>query len=141
MSTLHLSDTLLDGYVALFDQLGPKDQAILLNKLTESTKNAPQPPAHTPTVVYLSEPANAPSLDELAGSWDFDETPELTAHRTRGVRTQNRNYHFEKEADPNGIASAREVFGAWGGEANREDVDRMLRTIAENRTLEREVEL
>ncbi|MCL2624154.1 MAG: hypothetical protein FWD31_10865, partial [Planctomycetaceae bacterium] len=41
MSTLHLSDTLLNGYVALFTQLGPQDQTILLNKLTESIKEAP----------------------------------------------------------------------------------------------------
>jgi hypothetical protein len=39
MSTLHISDTLLDGYVALFQQLAPSDQAILLDKLMEPTKN------------------------------------------------------------------------------------------------------
>ena len=38
MSTLHLSDSILDGYVTLFRQLEPRDQTILLNKLAESTE-------------------------------------------------------------------------------------------------------
>ena len=35
MPTLHLSDSLLDDYVALFAQMGLRDQAILLNRLRE----------------------------------------------------------------------------------------------------------
>jgi len=95
MSTLHLSDTLLDGYVALFHQLAPRDQTILLNKLTET--------------VSIDVPVSCVSL--------------------------------EKVADPSGVEAARQVFGAWGGEENREDVNQMIQAIAENRMWEREVQI
>ena len=48
---------------------------------------------------------------------------------------------YEKTADPTGLEEARRIFGVWGGEENREDVEQMLRAIAENRMLEREVVL
>ena len=38
MPTLPLSVTLLDGYVALFAQLRPRDQTIFLNRQTKSVK-------------------------------------------------------------------------------------------------------
>ena len=95
MSTLHLSDTLLDGYVALFHQLAPGDQTILLNKLTK--------------MVSIDIPVSCASL--------------------------------EKPADPSAVEAARQVFGAWGGEENREDVDRMIQAIAEHRMWEREVSI
>ena len=46
---------------------------------------------------------------------------------------------YERAADPTGVDAARQLFGAWSGEENREDVEQMLRAIAENRMLEREV--
>jgi hypothetical protein len=90
MSTLHLSDALLDDYVALFQQLTPKDQTVLLNALTESA---------------------------------------------------NKKFCLERVADPSGAEGARQVFGVWSGEENREDVEQMLRAIEENRMLEREVKI
>jgi hypothetical protein len=90
MSTLHLTDSLLDGYVALFHQLEPRDQTILLNVLVDSA---------------------------------------------------NKNYSLERVADPTGVDGARQVFGAWGGEENREDIEQMLRAMEENRMLEREVKI
>jgi hypothetical protein len=84
MSTLSHSDSLLNDYVAMFQQLEPTEQVILLGKL---------------------------------------------------------NYSLEKTADPAGVEAARQICGAWGGEENREDVEQMLRAIAENRTQEREVKI
>jgi len=46
---------------------------------------------------------------------------------------------YEKAADPTGVEAAKRLFGVWGGEENRDDVEQMLRAIAENRMLEREV--
>jgi len=40
---------------------------------------------------------------------------------------------YERAADPTGVDAARQLFGAWSGEENREDVEQMLRAIAENR--------
>jgi hypothetical protein len=90
MTTLRLSNSLLDGYVALFRQLDPKDKTILLDSLAES---------------------------------------------------QSQNYGLEKEPDPTSVEAARQIFGAWSGEENRQDVEQMLRAIADNRMLEREVKL
>ena len=98
MTTLHLSDSLLDGYVAMFRRLESNDQTILLDKLT-------------------------------------------SAEKKMSVPEKNRQFCFEKVADPGGIEAARQVFGAWGNEANREDIDLMVQAIAENRAWDPEVEI
>ena len=54
---------------------------------------------------------------------------------------KNRRFCFEKVADPSGIEAARQVFGAWGSEENREDIDKMVQAIAENRGWDSEVEI
>ena len=90
MSALHHSDTLLEGYISLFYQLTPRDQEVLLDKITK---------------------------------------PVSVKSRVSGER----ELRFEKIADPNGVEEARHVFGAWDDEENREDVDRMVLAIAENR--------
>ena len=148
MSTLHLSDTLLDGYVALFHQLAPRDQAILLNKLTEtvSTDSANSDDSKKRNnlirdAVYLPKPPNAPSLEELAGSWTDDRSAEEIVADWRRSRTPNLRVRLEKAADPSSVEAARQVFGAWGGEENREEVDRMIQAIAENRTWDPNVEI
>jgi TRAP-type C4-dicarboxylate transport system substrate-binding protein len=109
MSTLHISDTLLDGYVVLFQQLTPTDQAILLDKLMEPTKN----------------------------DWSAKRTFEELQH----TQMSNQCISIERAADSSGIEAARQVFGAWGSEENREDVDQMILAIAENRTWDPEVEI
>ena len=48
---------------------------------------------------------------------------------------------YEKATDPTGVEAAKRLFGVWSGEENRDDVEQMLRAIAENRMLEREVVL
>ena len=148
MSTLHLSDTLLDGYIALFHQLAPRDQTILLNKLTEtvSTDSANSDDSEKRNnlirdAIYLPKPPNAPSLEELAGSWIDDRSAEEIVADLRRSRTPNLCISIEKAADPSGVEAARQVFGAWGGEENREDVNQMIQAIAENRMWEREVQI
>jgi len=115
MSTLHLSDSLLDGYIALFSQLEPRDQTILLNKLAESTEKRSTIPAKRGGEEIVEDSKNS--------------------------RLQIQSYNLEKEPDPSGTEAARQIFGAWGGEENRKDVEQMLQAIAENRMLERKVEL
>jgi hypothetical protein len=149
MSTLHISDTLLDGYVALFQQLTPTDRVILLNKLTEAvTTDVPvsdspleQRNDRIPDVVYLPKPPNDLSLEELAGSWIDDRSAAEIVEDLRRSRTLNRCISFERAADSSGIEAARQVFGAWGNEENREDVDRMIQVIAENRMWDPTVEI
>jgi len=89
MSTLHLSDTLLDGYLALFDQLAPRDQTILLNKLTETVKEKNALPKNFPEKIFLPEPENPMTLEELAGSWEDDRTTEEIIEDLRRSRTPN----------------------------------------------------
>ena len=89
MPTLHLSDSLLDGYVALFDQLGPRDQTILLNRLTESKKENANTRKNFPDKIFLPEPENALSLEELAGSWQDDRSTEEIIEDLRRSRTPN----------------------------------------------------
>ena len=94
MTTLSLSDSLLNDYVAMFQRLESKDQAILLDTLAESTKkdsvridqNDKFP------VYYFPKPENAPPFEELAGSWDDERSAEeiiedlrQSRHRTREV--------------------------------------------------------
>ncbi|MCL2624151.1 MAG: hypothetical protein FWD31_10850 [Planctomycetaceae bacterium] len=89
MSTLHLSDTLLDGYVALFAQLGPQDQTILLNKLTESIKENGNTLKNFPEKIFLPEPENPRTLEELCGSWEDDRSTEEIIEDLRRSRTPN----------------------------------------------------
>ena len=90
MPTLHLSDSLLDGYVALFDQLEPQDQTILLNKLTElMKKNAATLKNGPENKVFLPKPANAMSLGVLAGSWEDERSAEEIIEDLRRSRTPN----------------------------------------------------
>ena len=91
MPTLHLSDSLLDGYIALFDQLEPQDQTILLNRLTELIKKSMKVSQNIPEKIFLPEPANALSLEELAGSWDDDRSAEEIIDDIRRSRTPNRD--------------------------------------------------
>ena len=89
MSTLHLSDTLLDGYLALFDQLAPRDQTILLNKLTETVKGHNTLPKNFPEKIFLPKPPNAPSFEELCGAWEDDRSAEEIIEDLRRSRTPN----------------------------------------------------
>jgi len=99
MPTLHLSESMIEDYIAKFAQFGPRDQVILLNRLTESVQKNATVPDSIPEKIFL----------------------------------------YERTADPTGADAARQLFGAWSGEENRQDVEQMLQAIAENRTLEREV--
>jgi len=98
MSTLHLSDSLLDGYVALFRQLEPRDQTILLNKLAESTEKRSTIPAkrgnNIPDVYFLPKPENALTLEELAGSWGDERTAEEIVADVRASRTRAREVNL-----------------------------------------------
>lgn len=97
MSTLHLSDTLLDIYVTLFQQLEPQDQTILLNTLTGSVKknfsemidqNDKYPVYHIP------KPVDAPAFEELAGSWEDDRSADEIMEDIRQSRTRNREVNL-----------------------------------------------
>ena len=57
------------------------------------------------------------------------------------IPEKNKNFCFEKTADPSGVEAARQIFGVWGSEENREDIDQMVQAIAENRTWDSEVEI
>jgi len=98
MSTLHLSDSLLDGYVALFRQLEPKDQTILLNKLAESAEKRSSIPAkrgsNIPEVYFLSKPADAPPFAELCGSWQDDRSAEEIIEDLRKSRIRTREVNL-----------------------------------------------
>jgi len=92
MSTLQLSDTLLDDYVTLFTQLEQQDQTVLLDKLMESmrrdisiSKNRDE------DFYYLPEPANPKTLEELAGAWVDDRSAEEIIADLRQSRTPNRD--------------------------------------------------
>ena len=89
MPTLHLSDTLLDGYVALFAQLEPRDQTILLNRLAKSVQENDNTPRDIPEMYFLPKPPNAPSLEELAGSWEDERSAEEIIEDLRRSRTPN----------------------------------------------------
>jgi hypothetical protein len=89
MPTLHLSDSLLDGYVALFDQLGSKDQTILLDRLIESKKVHPGTAKNFPEKIFLPEPENPRTLEELCGSWQDDRSAEEIIEDLRRSRTPN----------------------------------------------------
>ena len=95
MSTLRIFDTLLDGYVALFQQLTPSDQSVLLDKLTETTSthsdDSEQRNNLMRDVIYLPKPPNAPSFEELAGSWIDDRSAAEIVEDLRRSRTPNRD--------------------------------------------------
>ena len=80
MPTLHLSDSLLDGYVALFAQMGLRDQAILLNRLVESIKENIVIPENPHEKIFLYEKAADPTGVEeakrLFGAWSGEENRE-----------------------------------------------------------------
>jgi len=57
------------------------------------------------------------------------------------VPEKNRGFCFERIADPSGIEAARQIFGAWESEENKEDTDQMVQAIAENRAWNSEVEI
>ena len=89
MATLHLSDSLLDVYIGLFTQLVPKDQTILLNKLKETIKESSTLPENFPDKIFLPKPPNAPSFEELCGSWEDDRSAEEIIEDLRRSRTPN----------------------------------------------------
>ena len=89
MSTQHHSDALIDDYVARFAQLGPQDQAILLDRLTESRKEIGSPQKKIPEMYFLPKPPNALSFEELAGSWEDDRSAEEIIEDLRRSRTPN----------------------------------------------------
>ena len=97
MTVLHLSDSLLDGYVALFTQLEPKDQTVLLNRLAESSKEDSahkQRNTEIPGMYYLPEPENAKTLEELAGSWDDERSAEEIIEDLRRSRCRTREVNL-----------------------------------------------
>ena len=124
MSTLHLSDTLLDGYVALFHQLAPRDQTILLKKLSETASTDSENTDESEKrnnlirdvafqdVVYLSKPPDDLPFEELAGSWIDDRSAAEIVADLRRSRTPNPCVCIEKDGDPSGVEAARQVFGA-----------------------------
>ena len=91
MTALPLSDAILNDYVATFLQLEPQGRAILLDKLMESAQDNPLVPKRRsgdiPGMYYLPKPPNAPSLKELAGSWEDDRTAEEIVEDLRRSRT------------------------------------------------------
>jgi hypothetical protein len=91
MTTFSLSDSLLNDYVAMFQQLEPTEQAILLGKLTESTKKEPNDRF---PVYYLPKPENAPPFEELCGSWQDDRSAEEIIEDLRRSRTRNREVNL-----------------------------------------------
>jgi hypothetical protein len=90
MSTLRLSDPLLEVYVALFRQLEPMDQTILLDTLTESTQRG----RDVPEIYFSPRPENALTLEELAGSWDDERTAEEIAADLRASRIRTREVNL-----------------------------------------------
>ena len=89
MSTLHLSDSLIEDYVTKFAQLGRKDQVILLNKLMKSAKENDTLPKSIPEMYFLPKPPNAPPFEELCGSWEDDRSAEEIIEDLRRSRTPN----------------------------------------------------
>jgi len=89
MSTQQRSDTLIDDYVAQFAQMGLRDQKKLLSRLTESIKEDNPPPKNIPEMYFLPKPPNAPSFEELAGSWEDDRSAEEIIEDLRRSRTPN----------------------------------------------------
>ena len=94
MTTLSLSDSLLNDYVAMFQRLESKDQAIPSDTLAESTKKDSVQIDQNDKfpVYYFPEPENAKTLEELAGAWDDERSAEeiiedlrRSRHRTREV--------------------------------------------------------
>ena len=98
MTTLRLTDSLLEDYVALFRQLEPQDQTILLDTLTESaTPNSSIPVKrgrNIPDAYFLPEPENALTLEELAGCWDDDRTAEEIVANLRQSRIRIREVNL-----------------------------------------------
>jgi hypothetical protein len=90
MTTLRLSDPLLEVYVALFQQLEPNDQTILLDTLSKSTKNG----YNIPEMYFLPKPENALTLEELAGSWDDERSAEEIVADLRASRTRTREVNL-----------------------------------------------
>ena len=92
MSTLHLSDSLLDGYVAMFRQLAPKDQTILLDALAgtaETNLSVAEKQDDKYPIYYLPKSPGAPSFEELAGSWEDERSAEEIVADLRRSRTPN----------------------------------------------------
>ena len=90
MSTQHHSESLIDDYIARFAQLGPQDKTILLNRLmAESIKEPPPQKTNFPEKIFLPKPPNAPSFEELAGSWEDDRSAEEIIEDLRRSRTPN----------------------------------------------------
>jgi len=98
MTTLRLTDSLLEGYVALFRQLESKDQTILLDTLTESAEKRPSIPAkrggNIPDVYFLPKPVDAPPFEELCGSWQDDRSAKEIVEDLRKSRTRTREVHL-----------------------------------------------
>ena len=94
MSTLHLSDSLLDGYVAMFRQLAPKDQTILLDALAGSAGKKTFTSPNGKVLVegedfyYLPAPPGSPSFEEVCGAWADD--PEIIGIFEELHRKKNR---------------------------------------------------
>jgi hypothetical protein len=98
MTTLRLSDPLIEGYVALFRQLEPKDQTILLDTLTETANRNPsisnKREGNIPGAYFLSEPENALTLEELAGCWEDERTTEVIVADLRSSRMRTREVNL-----------------------------------------------
>ena len=89
MPTLHLSESMIEDYIAKFAQFGPRDQVILLNRLRESVKEKNTLPKNFPEKIFLPKPPNAPSFEELCGSWEDDRSAEEIIEDLRRSRTPN----------------------------------------------------
>ena len=77
MPTHHLSDSLLDDYVARFAQLEPQLQVILLDRLTESVQKNATVPDSIPEKIFLYErtadPTGVDAARQLFGAWSGEE--------------------------------------------------------------------
>jgi len=89
LSTLQLSDSLVEEIVATIVRLAPRDQTILLNKLTETVKGHNTLPKNFPEKIFLPKPPNAPSFEELCGAWEDDRSAEEIIEDLRRSRTPN----------------------------------------------------
>jgi len=107
MSTLQLSDTLLNGYITLFSQLGQQDQTVLMDRLMESMrKDVAVSEDRSEDSYFLPKPTNPKSFERLAdpsgveaarqifGAWSAEEDNEDVAQMIQAIK-ENRTLERE----------------------------------------------
>ena len=129
MSTLQLSDTLLDDYVALFRRLGAKDQATLIDKLTEATNGSPLD-GHGKNLPAGIEKLGDPSGEEAAwqmfGAWGAEEDQEDVERMVQAIEfVEGRDFYYLPE--PANPRSFEELAGSWEDDRTTEEIIADLR--------------